>query len=642
MEHTSLNGEPLLLPTPELASGTHIDAQSERGSLYRAYRSLTFDEVFGQRHVTQTLRNAVRYGKVAHAYLFTGPRGTGKTSTARILARAVNCLQPRDGEPCNSCSICVSMLDRRSLDLVEIDGASNNSVDDVRELRERVNLRPAEGRRKVFIIDEVHMLSIGAFNALLKTLEEPPDHILFALATTELQKVPATVRSRCQLLELRPIPPADMVARLRFVCASERINAGDDVLEFISAQSTGSLRDALSLLEQVRAFCGDDLPLDDVETALGVARVSIVATLAGAMAGGELAQALLIAGDLMDGGVDPRQLTRQLSGFWRDALVGRARQKPIDEPAVAKCRADQIVPVLHALMGVESATRRSDSPRWALETAIADATLTLGGGVGAHRAALPAAEIVPAPVPYDRSPRMRESEPRAATRALDGSAGDRSHPDAAPYSTPLPSMPELREDARAIDRIAFEAQARAGEGGPELASSALEALPGAAAAQVEAGSDARNFHGAGRQDLQPAGSATTGIDGDLRPIEVSQPINVQAQWPRVLRHLNENNKVLVYGLVQNINRADIITDDNVLQIPFPESKKFQRGQLEKPANRRVLEDAVRAVFGGSWGVRCVTIVEPSVVVPPNVDDLEYLEQIAAEAAGLTGEASNGA
>src|SRR5690348_5123525 len=179
------------------------------------------------------------------------------------------------------------MLERRALDLVEIDGASNNSVDDVRELRERVNFRPAAARRKVFIIDEVHMLSIGAFNALLKTLEEPPDHILFALATTELQKVPATVRSRCQLLELRPIPPVDMVARLRFVCASERINAGNDVLEFISAQSTGSLRDALSLLEQVRAFCGDDLILDDVETALGVARVSIVATLAGAMAGGE-------------------------------------------------------------------------------------------------------------------------------------------------------------------------------------------------------------------------------------------------------------------------------------------------------------------------------------------------------------------
>jgi DNA polymerase-3 subunit gamma/tau len=187
-------------------AGVQPPAVSDRGALYRTYRSRTFDEVVGQAHVTQTLRNAVRYGKVAHAYLFTGPRGTGKTSTARILARAVNCLQPRDGEPCNSCSICVSMLDRRSLDLVEIDGASNNSVDDVRELRERVNLRPAEGRRKVFIIDEVHMLSIGAFNALLKTLEEPPDHILFALATTELQKVPATVRSRCQLLELRPIP----------------------------------------------------------------------------------------------------------------------------------------------------------------------------------------------------------------------------------------------------------------------------------------------------------------------------------------------------------------------------------------------------------------------------------------------------
>ncbi len=640
MECKSVNGEPSLLPVPEPDSGAQHDAESERGSLYRAYRSLTFDEVFGQRHVTQTLRNAVRYGKVAHAYLFTGPRGTGKTSTARILARAVNCLQPRDGEPCNSCSICVSMLDRRSLDLVEIDGASNNSVDDVRELRERVNLRPAEGRRKVFIIDEVHMLSIGAFNALLKTLEEPPDHILFALATTELHKVPATVRSRCQLLELRPIPPLDMVARLRYVCASEGISAGDDVLEFLSAQSTGSLRDALSLLEQVRAFCGDEPRLEDVESALGVARVSMVATLASAMAGGDLAGALLIAGDLMDGGVDPRQLTRQLSGFWRDALVGRARQKPVSEPSVSRCRADQIVPVLHTLMGVESATRRSDSPRWALETAIADATLGLGGGAGSDRAHSVPNPGVAAPSSSGHSRQQREALAQPiAERALDTYVA-REH-GYAPSSPRAPSVPiESLTDASAVDMIPVEAAPQAETETREHTPPTSPPRPIAHEARAEADGHVSAPADGGGERAQDAVAVTA--NGAGRAEAAPQATDIRGQWPRVLRQLNENRKVLVYSLVQNVNLVGITAADGVLQIPFPATEKFKRGRLESPANRKVLEDAVSAVFGGRWSVRCVTIEEHVVSEPANLDDYEYLEQIAAEASGMTGEAGDGA
>ena len=189
---------------PPAAAPTGEQAATEHGALYRTYRSLTFGEVAGQlQQSPRACGTQSATATCAHAYLFTGPRGTGKTSTARILARAVNCLDPHDGEPCNRCTICVGMLERRSLDLVEIDGASNNSVDDVRELIGRVNFRPAEARRKIFIIDEVHMLSIGAFNALLKTLEEPPDHVLFLLATTEIQKVPATVH-----LPLPGLPPA--------------------------------------------------------------------------------------------------------------------------------------------------------------------------------------------------------------------------------------------------------------------------------------------------------------------------------------------------------------------------------------------------------------------------------------------------
>ncbi len=589
-------------PTDSLSEG-------DRASLYRAYRSLTFAEVVGQRHVTQTLRNAVRYGKVAHAYLFTGPRGTGKTSTARILARAVNCLNPQDGEPCNACTICVSMLQRRSLDLVEIDGASNNSVEDVRELRERVNLRPAEGRRKVFIIDEVHMLSIGAFNALLKTLEEPPDHILFALATTELHKVPATVRSRCQLLELHPISAGDMAERVRYVCASERIEATDDVIQFITAQSTGSLRDALSLLEQIRSFCGDTLVLSEVEAALGVARNTQVVTLAGAMAEGDLASALLIAGDLMDSGVDPRQLTRQLAGYWREALVARARQKPIDEPSVAQCRAEQIVPVLYTLMSVETGARRSDSPRWALETAIAEATLRFGGRSGSRRSELLQAV---------------EGEPR---ETADPSRGH------APQEASLPVSPSDRRPRRPESGAGAEPADLATQAGIDASAgqTSIVALP----------EQEPRVH----QALAPSSAAEP---PEHRPTEVkdaaeaglAQPEGVAAEprtrWPMILRRLRENNKQPVHALLQKVVVDYIRADGQVLALPFRPADSFIRSRLETTANRRTLEEAISEVLGGKWSVRCVTIEEPA-GRRTGLADLEYLEQIAAEAKALGGE-----
>src|SRR5512139_1658321 len=221
-------------------------------ALYRKWRPAQWDQVIGQEHVVQTLRNAVVAERVAHAYLFAGPRGTGKTTTARLLAKAVNCLdEDLAARPCNECAHCQAVNQGRFLDLIEIDAASNTSVEDVRDLRDKINFSPNTGRYKIYIIDEVHMLSTAAFNALLKTLEEPPAHAIFILATTEVHKIPATVLSRCQRHEFRRIPVADIVAVLKMIAQEEGIAVDTAALAAIARQSTGAMRDAISLLDQL-------------------------------------------------------------------------------------------------------------------------------------------------------------------------------------------------------------------------------------------------------------------------------------------------------------------------------------------------------------------------------------------------------
>ncbi|HTD77306.1 MAG TPA: DNA polymerase III subunit gamma/tau, partial [Chloroflexota bacterium] len=350
-------------------------------SLYRKWRSRGFFEVVGQAHVTQTLRNAVRSGTLGHAYLFAGPRGTGKTSTARILARAVNCLRPQDGEPCNDCASCQAMLANRCLDLVEIDAASNNSVDDVRDLRDKVHYAPTEVRRKVYIVDEVHMLSTGAFNALLKTLEEPPAHVLFVLATTDVHKVPATITSRCQRLDFRAISGRDITARLAYVCEQEGMAADVAALELIAQQATGSLRDALSLLDQVRAYQGTTIGAAEVEEALGLARRDTLAHLTDDMIAGDAGAALALIGDLAAAGADLRQYAKQLVHYWRDLLLVRAGgtgalgYTPEEHMAAQAARVSvaDVATIVKALMQPDYSGRRSAAAQWQLELAVVEA-----------------------------------------------------------------------------------------------------------------------------------------------------------------------------------------------------------------------------------------------------------------------------
>ncbi len=238
-------------------------------ALYRKWRPDTFDTVIGQDHIVDTIRNEILSSHLAHAYLFTGTRGTGKTSTAKILSRAVNCLSPVNGNPCNECECCKNILNELSLDVMEIDAASNTGVDNIRDIIEQLKYLPSMGRYKVYIIDEVHMLSQGAFNALLKTLEEPPPHVIFILATTEVQKIPATILSRCQRFDFKSISIADIVSNIEKILRNEGINADYDALEYVAFLGDGSMRDSLSILDQCLAFKNDNLTVSDVTGVVG-------------------------------------------------------------------------------------------------------------------------------------------------------------------------------------------------------------------------------------------------------------------------------------------------------------------------------------------------------------------------------------
>lgn len=238
-------------------------------ALYRKWRPIVFDDVIGQSHIVDTIKNEVISGKTAHAYLFTGTRGTGKTTTAKILSRAVNCLNPKDGNPCNECSNCKEILDETSLDVQEIDAASNTGVENVRNIIDSIQYLPASGTYKVYIIDEVHMLSKGAFNALLKTIEEPPNHVIFILATTEVQKIPATILSRCQRFDFKTISIGDIVFNLRKILTAENISADDDALEYVAFLGDGSMRDSLSILDRCLAFSNDNLTVKDITDTVG-------------------------------------------------------------------------------------------------------------------------------------------------------------------------------------------------------------------------------------------------------------------------------------------------------------------------------------------------------------------------------------
>jgi DNA polymerase-3 subunit gamma/tau len=355
----------------------------------RKYRPQTFDDLVGQNHVSRTLKNAVAQNRLAHAYLFVGPRGVGKTSTARILAKSLNCINGPTITPCGVCDNCREIAGGNSLDVIEIDGASNNSVEDVRQLRENVRYAPAKGRYKIYLIDEVHMLSSAAFNALLKTLEEPPEHVKFIFATTEPQKVLATILSRCQRFDLHRIPANLIAQHLQFIAKKEKITLQPAAAHAIARGAEGGLRDAESMLDQLVAFCGEKIAESDVLNVFGFTSEQTVSDLTGRILRGETPEAIDLLNEQSEAGKDMMRLMADLIAYLRDLLVFKVKPDALNEdvdPDVQKSLAahaelistDRLLELIDQFATAEGRMKWAPNKKLHFEVAIIKAIQSLG------------------------------------------------------------------------------------------------------------------------------------------------------------------------------------------------------------------------------------------------------------------------
>ena len=516
-------------------------------SLYRKYRSQQLSEVIGQEHITRTLLNALAGGRVAHAYLFCGQRGTGKTSTARILAKAVNCLNNGGkGEPCNECAMCRSITEGRAVDILEIDAASNNGVDNIRDLRDKINFYPEEARYKFYIIDEVHMLSTAAFNALLKTLEEPPPHAIFVMATTEVHKVPATILSRCQRFDFRRIPLKQIEEHMREICANEGIQIEKPALELIARASTGSMRDALSLLDQIAAS-GDEITLAQVQNVLGTATPLAVRQLIEYMVRGDRTAGLRLINDIINEGADPRQFARDLTEQLRNLLlVQQSRQagEMLDLPADALHELQTLAREISApdlLRAIRLFSAADTMPRTAqatlaqlpLELAFIEATL--------HQAEQPEPE---APVNSTRASRP------APARATTAPAHAQQH---------HPTPPRSQAVAAETQHVPTQPQAN------------------------------------GTTPAEQAAPEQTEPVGDADPVIAL----VQQNWHQIIESMSGN--LPVQALLRSCQPDRMDDGYVILACRWP----FHKERLEIGRNRELVEQAIGAAIGQQCRIRCV-------------------------------------
>ena len=510
---------------------------------YRKWRPGTFSDLAGQDHVGNTLRQAVMQGRVSHSYLFCGTRGSGKTTTARVLAKAVNCLDPQRGDPCEQCAICVSINEGRNLDIIELDAASNRGVEEIREIRDKVNFQPAQNRRKIYIIDEAHMLTREASNAFLKTLEEPPAHVIFILCTTEADRLLPTILSRCQRYDFRRLPGQTIYDRLAYITDQEAVAIHPDALRMIARNAGGSMRDALNILEQLAVSSDSEITLRNVEESLGLVRSDAYLALAQKLLAGDTTGSLETINEVVWEGGEPRQLHRQTLDLLRSMLLlswdaGQNLDLPDDTLAslravIQKSDSHQILRAVRT-WGEAAAGLRYDAPS-ALALEIA------------------AAEICRQDVPQEAPAAAMPSQP------------------AQPASTGRPPQ-------RASAPPDQQRQPRPGNAGPPSSPS--------------------------QPSRQPAPSAPP---ADNRPAPARAPAaapdSLQGRWEQAVRQLgrSKGSKYNLGALLRDCrsNSVHLADDDSTLVLPFSNAANFDRMQeeLNDPRVRDTIEQAIEQSFG---------------------------------------------
>ncbi|MCD6285345.1 MAG: DNA polymerase III subunit gamma/tau [Anaerolineae bacterium] len=560
-------------------------------ALYRKWRPQTFDDVVGQEHIVQTLRYALQTGHIHHAYLLAGPRGTGKTTTARLIAKAVNCLAPEDERPCNRCEICTAINAGRLMDLIEIDAASNTGVDNIRDLLEKVGFLPTQATYKVYVVDEVHMLSTAAFNALLKTLEEPPEHVIFVLATTEPHKIPETILSRCQRFQFRRIPLEALVGRLDVIAKAESVDAEPQALEIIARAATGSMRDAISLFDQMAA--NGTITADYVRTMLGAERREVVQDLLRAWIDKDLTAGLQIINGAIDGGADPRQLARQTADFLRGLLLmrlgaGHTWSDPTEDERerlaglASRIDPDHLVKAIRLFSEVASKQRTGWQPQLPLELAFVEAALQSPQN---DRAALNDRDTSDwATTPGTRPTRT----PPATTRAMPTQLRPQRRP-AATTSIVEPATstttPSLTAPSHTTPNIAKET--------PGQSVAQADAEKPAIAADTAA---AIGTSPATEESPAPADQAR-GITGtSLDPTVVE---NIRNRWPELLRNIQP---VALGALLRD---ADVGGTDNQGRLVLTFQHAFHCKKVSEATNIRRIEDLLVEVFRQPIAIRCL-------------------------------------
>ncbi len=546
----------------------------------RKYRPQDFDSVVGQEHITRTLKNAILQNRLAHAYLFVGPRGVGKTSTARILAKALNCVRAPTVTPCGECDACREIAQGISLDVLEIDGASNNGVEQVRELRENVRFAPTRGKFKIYIIDEVHMLTSAAFNALLKTLEEPPSHVKFIFATTEPQKVLATILSRCQRFDLRRIPAAAIVKHLQFIAGKEGITLEDAAAASIARGAEGGLRDAESMLDQLVAFCGDKIVEEDVLSVFGFTAEQTVSLLCSHILAGGCSQALGVVHQQGEAGKDLSRLMTDLISHFRDLLVLKADPQTVKEElgesqaALLREQAesisvDRLLELIEQFAAAENRMKWVPNKKLHFEVAVIKAIQTLGQTT--------LTEVV------DILAELRGSTAGAAT----SSPPPRRAPVAEAKSPPAIRPPEAKP--------------------PVAASFASETKP--------------------REGVsQPAAPEAVSIVAKEEP-QGALPLEGAAIWPAVLDAVRERRRFISSWVEAG---ALLRVEGKTCLIGFPKDQALALESLMRPANRTFIEDLLSEIGGRPLTIRCELkddlVVAPVPEAPPRAapDPMEAL------------------